>query len=84
VWPRGKYSKPKKQRSRILKHMKINIWRIVYTWTWPCRTKQVVKDSENLKYNKAARRRKHNLQNPLRFGVRHRRPGRKDIRLTGH
>jgi hypothetical protein len=37
----------KRQRSRILKHMKINIWRILYTWRWPCRPKHVVKDSEN-------------------------------------
>jgi hypothetical protein len=29
------------------KHMKINIWRILHTWRWPCRPKHVVKDSEN-------------------------------------
>jgi hypothetical protein len=27
--------------------MKINIWRILHTWRWPCRPKHVVKDSEN-------------------------------------
>jgi hypothetical protein len=44
--------------------MKINIWRILHTWRWPCRPKHVVKDSET-QHNKAARRRKHNLQYPL-------------------
>jgi hypothetical protein len=42
-------------------HMKINI---LHTWRWPCRPKHVVKDSEN-QHNKAACRRKHNLQYPL-------------------
>jgi hypothetical protein len=37
---------------------------ILHTWRWPCRPKNVVKDSEN-QHNKAVRRRKHNLQNPL-------------------
>jgi hypothetical protein len=60
-----KDSEPKIQRSRIHKHMKINIWRILHTWRWPCRPKHVVKDSEN-QHNKAARRRKYNLQYPLR------------------
>jgi hypothetical protein len=40
--------------------LKINIF---YSWRWPCRPKHVVKGSEN-QHNKAARRRKHNLQNP--------------------
>jgi hypothetical protein len=45
-----------------------SIWKqnILHTWRWPCRPKHVVKDSEN-KHNKAARRRKHNLQNPLKL-----------------
>jgi hypothetical protein len=40
VWPRIK-----RQRSRILKYIKINIWRILHTSRWPCRPKHVVKDS---------------------------------------
>jgi hypothetical protein len=44
------------------KHMIINI---LHTWRWPCRQKHVVKDSGKPTYNKATRRRKHNLQNPL-------------------
>jgi hypothetical protein len=36
---------------------------ILYIWRWPCRPKHVVKDSEN-QHNKAAGRRKHNLQKP--------------------
>jgi hypothetical protein len=59
TWKKG--SKPKKQRSRILQAYKINI---LHTWRWPCRMKQVVKDSEN-QYNKAAWRWKHNLQYSL-------------------
>jgi hypothetical protein len=38
---------PKKQHSRILKQLKINIWRILHTWRWPYRPKHVVKDSGN-------------------------------------
>jgi hypothetical protein len=43
-----------------------DIWKknIPHTWGWPYRPKHVVKDSEN-QHNKAARRRKHKLQNPL-------------------
>jgi hypothetical protein len=37
----------KKQRSRILKYMKINIWWMLHTWRWSCRPKYVVKDSGN-------------------------------------
>jgi hypothetical protein len=37
----------KKQRSKILKYMKINIWRILHTWRWSCRPKHVVKNSGN-------------------------------------
>jgi hypothetical protein len=47
VWPRRKRQRKKKQRSRILKYMKLNRWRILHTWRWPCRPKHVVKDSEN-------------------------------------
>jgi hypothetical protein len=60
VWPRKKGSEPKKQRNRILKRMKINTWRILHTWRWPC--------SERLwkpTYSKAGRRRRHNLRYPL-------------------
>jgi hypothetical protein len=42
-------------------HMKIYI---IHIWRWLCRPKHVVKDSGN-QHNKAARRRKHNLQYPL-------------------
>jgi hypothetical protein len=46
VWPsKKKTANQKKQRSRILKYIKINIWRILHTWRWPCRPKHVVKDS---------------------------------------
>jgi Na+/melibiose symporter-like transporter len=61
VWPHRKGRESKKQRSRILKHMKINIWRILHAWRWPCRPKHVVKEWKPT-YNKAARRRRHNLQ----------------------
>jgi hypothetical protein len=39
--------KQKKQRSRLLKYTKINIWRLLHTWRWPCRPKHVVKDGGN-------------------------------------
>jgi hypothetical protein len=55
----------KSSEAESFKHMKINI---LYTWRWPCRPKHVVKDSEN-QHNKAARRRKHNLQYPLILNV---------------
>jgi hypothetical protein len=47
----------KKQRSRILRAYENK--NILHTWRWLCRPKHVVK------HNKAAHRRKHNLQNPL-------------------
>jgi hypothetical protein len=47
VWPHKKRQRKKKERSRILKYMKINIWRILHTWRCPCRPKYVVKDSGN-------------------------------------
>jgi hypothetical protein len=37
----------KRQLSRILKHLKINIWRIQHLWRWSSRPKHVVKDSGN-------------------------------------
>jgi hypothetical protein len=54
-----------KQRSKILKYMKINIWRILHTWRWPYGPKHLVKDSGNQNTIKLHDRRKHNLQNPL-------------------
>jgi hypothetical protein len=42
-----KAAKQKSSEAESFKHMKINIWRILYTWRWPSRPKHVVKDSEN-------------------------------------
>jgi hypothetical protein len=59
VWPR------EKSQTESFKHMKINI---LHTWRWPYRPKHVAKDNEN-QHNKAARRRKHNLQYPLHYFI---------------
>jgi hypothetical protein len=60
-WFAAFFSRGHTLHAESFKHMKINI---LHTWRWACRPKHVVKDSEN-QYNRAARRRKHNLQNPL-------------------
>jgi hypothetical protein len=39
--------KPRRNKEGRNRHLKINIWRILHAWRWPCRPKHVVKDNEN-------------------------------------